>query len=157
MRAGDLAEVPYVLATRRLMQAMDFTLLQRVTIISLALETKEMLAQSDAPMVKLDDEYYDALAHVDALVVRFRNCTHVSQYASDTFDDLHFGLPADVSQTWLTKQTAKYQNAIDMHAKDMEEYEKIFIELKMINAEINLLISHSIEIACYSTKQSRLL
>jgi hypothetical protein len=155
MRAGDVAEVPYILAARKLVQAMDIIMLKRATIVLLALEIKETIKKSDVSIIQLDDEYHDAFAEIETLLVSVRNCTHVTQYASDTLHDLLLGLPEDMSQKWFTTKAVSFQNAVDMYSKDMEECDKIFNRLTNLRAEMHLAISHSDEIAHYDSKLKR--
>ena len=152
MRAGDVAVVSYVLAARKLLQAMDIIMLKRSTIVLLALKINATIAKSDVSIIKLDDEYHDAFAEIETLLVGVGNCTHFAQYASDTLHDLLLGLPEDASQEWFTTKAVIFQHAVDMYAQDIEECDKTFNKLTNLRAEIDLVISHSEEIAHYDAK-----
>jgi hypothetical protein len=138
----------YVIAIKRLSNAVDINNHQKFTILSLSHDIQTAMSQPGVQMIKLGDDYSDMPSQLRALSIRFSNSTRSLQNQDNTPDDLLLGL-TDATPEWFNNKANFLEKRADLYTECITENNIIINNLRRLEIELELAISHSQTLAAH--------
>jgi hypothetical protein len=132
----------YVIAIKRLSNAIDISNQQKLTILSLFHDIKMAMSQSAVPIIKLGEDYSDVPSQLRTLAISFGNSTSSLQNPENTPDDLLLGLP-DATPEWFSEKANFMEKRAELYTECITENNVITNKLCRLQIELELAISHS--------------
>ena len=141
-RHASPTEMAYIIAIKQLTNATEISIAQLLSIFSLIHNITNALHQTDAPIMWLSDDYYNAPSRLEAIISGLRKPANAAQNVGDLRHDLLLGLPG-ASQDWFRQKADLMQLTTCMYMQQEVEQNSILRELQKIEPAIHLAISHT--------------